>query len=753
MRPMQDEDIFESSMFVEDDEEVFGITMEEIGLGDYENDIDVEVHYAKPQQVLAAEGVGAGGIDSFQGTVFYALLGALIIFGILYINLRGQDGARAKDAWRFNFRLRALEDADRALGELEEQARASPRGATGLQEQLQRVSDCLVCVNGVVKDGESAAQVQQAEALLKRLDSLLGKFHSASPQSDLSAHAALEDFLLEAKVSQRISLLRAESAAVGDAVCHLLCSHVQNSLRKCVFDLQQDLDDGAHFVEALRASRSLQLGASSTEFEVTTRRVTSGLEVLRAYDTSQAHDGLRDRAAAYLRVAHAMEDEMSRRLFEAREANELLLLKQSMNAISDAGSSGYQDAKLAINDVTWRDTGAESDSATASAVSADKASRSDSMGSLSASISSEQVAFFKQMQAKDRVHALTDKFVRSAEDTKERRLEQRLRAQTGAETRYRQDYQAERDEKSRLSAMAVQQSLLRNADRVWLQQREKELTDAFHAQLKKRITRDAVVFFAVALLSTLVYAALAYGCKQEHRFLDQLLAAARTVCSHLAADCRRQGQGEPQTLSLGDVDRLFKEGMYGDIPGLLYGKARLSSVWAVQSILGWSWDGSSPIAEFGLCFYHVFSKLLLPMLASKLFTFIGLPQAATLILWTAVLLTFVGPLRSLLGALRQFSVMLLVQAGVFAAAYFFDTKLRWHVHGQRPGRGAAAKAYDVRMPLLCVAYPLLFLAAALHLGGRAASDSFSRGLRIGYSQGLLASISEAMESIRLCLQR
>lgn len=756
MRHMEDEE----DIFIEDEED-YGITVEEMRLGDYENDIDVEVHHADPHAFAAAAvEEGGGGTDSYLGIFLYAVLGIFIIVGILYINMRGPGVAPEEAGW--SFKLRSLQEAEQALAAVEGSARDSSAYAAGLQRQLQRVADCLTCINDVVQGGGlSHAQLQAAEALLKRLDALLCKFHALSPQSDHSAHAMLEDYLLEATVSQSISLLRAESAAVSDAVGHLLGSHALLSLRKCVFDLQQDLRDGALFMQELRVQQkqgqALHIGESCTEFEVTTRRVVQGVELLRVFDTASAHDSLREQAVAYLRAAHALEDELSRRLFEAREASGLLLLKQNLTAAEDssAGAAGslFPGAQMAIDDV-WKDVGEGTAAAQTNVVSLDssRANRVDSAGSLPSSVSSEQVAFFQQLQAQGRVASLTDKFLRSAEETKGRRLEQRLRAESAAETRYRKDYQAERDDKARLAALAVQQALLRSADRQWVEQRKKELTEAYRAALQWRITRDVVVFSAVALLSTLVYAALAYGCRRELRLRDQLLAAARSVCASLATDCQKQQQAEPEALSLGDIDRMFKQGAYSDIPGLLMGQARLSSAWGLgvlQSLLGLSWDRGSLLAEFGLCFYQVCSKLLLPLLASKLFAFIGLPQAASMIVWAAVALTFVGPLRSLFSFLRQFSLLLGVQAVVFAATYLFDAKLRWHMHG----KGSAAKAYNVRTPLLCVAYPLLFLAASLHLGAVAANESYSRGLRLGYSQqGLRASISMAVESIKQCLQ-
>ncbi len=127
-----------------------------------------------------------------------------------------------------------------------------------------------------------------------------------------------------------------------------------------------------------------------------------------------------------------------------------------------------------------------------------------------------------------------------------------------------------------------------------------------------------------------------------------------------------------------------------------------------------------------------------------------LPRITSTILWLSVGVSYAVQFRSLLSVMRSFSFLLLGQFLIFAVIYMFDVNLRWNIFG-RNSESKRLNPYDARMPILYVAYPVLVWVLSLHLGGKAASESFSRGLPLGYNQqGIFSSVSIALESIKQC---
>ncbi len=619
---MEEVDILVTSRSVIENDEIYEFDIEENRLLDYDNDFEVEIHAtapSSPRHGLPELGI-SGQNNSLQRVGFGVFIGVSLFLIIAYIRMQKKHNASETLT---NMRFTTIESLNNALTNYEEDLVDCHIHIRHVEAKLKLFPNFLLCLDLLAKEAIeheiffiSNAQLQQVEVTVKRLESILSKLRSEVMQDNLSSCADLDDFVMQTTAAQCITNLSAKLHELREMVCIQLYSHTRNALKKCIFDVQSDLMSGMRFIAGYN-DESSPLSDYSAEFEITTRRITSGVEMLKVYDSSYAYESIREQAFSYLKLAYAIEDEVLRKRFEVRASNDILLLQPSESqnnlVITETETNNDSSQSTTNNSET-------ENSECCVLMNGEAAKVIAHVG-----VSSVDHTSFYNLKVKNETSvspSLEGDYVRCAEQIRNKRLELRLKAESDADARYRQDSQAERDEKSRLASTSVQQSLLRNAEKQWADLRRKDLTEMYNIGLKRRISFDLLIFMITALLSVITYAVVVFRCAKEWNLLDALVTSARTLCAALADRCDRQNQIQTETPSLKDIDSLFKVRHYSNLSGLFFGKVFSASQWLVQTVMGGMWD--APLFfEFASCLGRVLSSVFLPFIVSKTFSFLG----------------------------------------------------------------------------------------------------------------------------------
>ena len=346
--------------------------------------------------------------------------------------------------------------------------------------------------------------------------------------------------------------------------------------------------------------------------------------------------------------------------------------------------------------------------------------------------------------------------------TKQTRLDLRHQAQRDAEERYRQDEQAELEEKTRQTAIAVQRGMLRNSDSARLLDRSQKLVEVFQAKLHTRYRADWVAFLLSALLSAVVYSAVTFGCGDDRRTLGALLLdKAAQACTCLADESASAstgaGEGAGAAASLSFVEQAFQTGVAG--LGVLQG-LRKAATWSAmqmaENALGLQLAELGELGALGVCCGRLLLGAVVPVLLARLLAFfLGLaflPAATFLgyLLYRAGLPSLgLDGSSSGSGSLQSFVCLLAAQGALYVLVRHFDRRVRWNVWSGDRDRSSNIPA-NWRPALLHLLYPAACVFAALLVACDSPTVGFSKGLRVGYKSSDFGFVLCAAAAARKC---